>query len=144
MFNLKNKGVKMRREFHLLFFISVLFFLCSVSLSAQVKPDLEVTEIFLGTGVENREAIGVDTIFSADVGKLYCWTKITGATTETQISHNWYYQDQEVVKIDIMVKYPSYRCWSIKTIYPEMKGNWRVDIVDAEGDTIGSISFTVR
>jgi len=134
----------MIRKFHLLFLLSVLIFLHPVTLSAQEKPELEVKEIFLGTGVENREATGVDTTFSADVGKLFCWTKITGATTETQISHNWYYQDQEVVKIDMLVKYPSYRCWSIKTIYPQMKGNWRVDIADTEGNTIGSISFTVK
>lgn len=134
----------MLKKLYLLLPLVVLIFIMPNNLLSQEKPVLKVEEIFLGTGVENREAIGVDTIFSADVGKIYCWTKITGATTETQISHNWYYQDQEIVKIDMLMKSPSYRCWSIKTIYPQMKGNWRVEIEDSEGELLRSISFTVK
>ena len=125
-------------------FISILFSFHFPTLFAQEETKPKVAEIFLGSGVENREAIGVDTIFSADAGKIYCWTKITGATTETQISHNWYYQDEEVIKIEMPVKSSSYRCWSIKTIYPEMTGSWKVEIEDAEGEIIGAISFVVN
>ena len=113
-------------------------------LNAQEKSNLEVTEILLGTGLENKEVTGVDTTFSTDVGKIYCWTKITGATSETQIAHHWFFEDEEVAEIGILVKYPSYRCWSIKTIYPEMKGNWKVNIEDSGGKLLSSISFTVK
>ncbi|MDP2960996.1 MAG: DUF2914 domain-containing protein [candidate division Zixibacteria bacterium] len=126
-----------------LLFLSLIF-LPSICLNAQEKSNLEVNEILLGTGLENKEVTGVDTTFSAEVGKIYCWTKITGATSETQIAHRWYFEDKEVAKIDITVKYPSYRCWSIKSIYPEMKGNWKVNIEDSDGKLLSSISFTVK
>jgi len=134
----------MFKKLYLSFLLLVLIFLHITNVFAQEKPELEVKEIFLGTGVENREATGVDTTFSAGVGKIYCWTKITGATTESQIAHHWYFNDKEVAKVDMRVKYPSYRCWSIKTIYPQMKGKWRVEIEDSEGKLLRSISFTVK
>ena len=134
----------MFKRLHLALLLSALTFIPLIYLNAQEKSNLEVNEILLGTGLENREVTGVDTTFSADVGKIYCWTKITGATSETQIAHHWFFEDKEVVKIDITVKYPSYRCWSIKTIYPEMKGNWKVEVKDSEGKLLSSISFTVK
>jgi hypothetical protein len=134
----------MFKRLHLALFLSALTFIPLICLNAQEKFNLEVTEILLGTGLENKEVTGVDTTFSSDVGKIYCWTKITGAASETQIAHHWYFDEKEVAEIGILVKYPSYRCWSIKTIYPEMKGNWKVEVKDSEGKTLGSISFTVK
>jgi hypothetical protein len=134
----------MFKRLYLALFLSVLTFIPLIYLNAQEKSSLEVNEILLGTGLENKEVTGVDTTFSAEVGRIYCWTKITGATSETQITHHWYFEDKEAAKIDITVKYPSYRCWSIKTIYLEMKGNWKVDIEDAGGKLLSSISFTVK
>lgn len=134
----------MFKRLHLALFLSALTFIPLICLNAQEKSNLVVNEILLGTGLENREVTGVDTTFSADVGKIYCWTKITGATSETQIAHHWYFDEKEVAEIVISVKYPSYRCWSIKTIYPEMKGNWKVEVKDSEGKTLGLISFTVK
>jgi hypothetical protein len=134
----------MLKRLFLSLLFSALIFLPLICLNAQEKFSLEVKEILLGTGLENKEVTGVDTAFSADVGKIYCWTKVTGATTETQIAHRWYFNEKEVAKIDITVKYPSYRCWSIKTIYPEMKGNWKVDIEDSAGKLLSSMSFTVK
>jgi len=134
----------MLKRLFLSLLFSALIFLPLICLNAQEKSSLEVKEILLGTGLENKEVTGVDTTFSADVGKIYCWTKITGATSETQITHHWYFEDKEAAKIDITVKYPSYRCWSIKTIYPEMKGNWKVDIEDSAGKLLSSMSFTVK
>ena len=134
----------MLKRLFLSLLFSALIFLPLICLNAQEKFSLEVKEILLGTGLENKEVTGVDTTFSADIGKIYCWTKVTGATTETQIAHRWYFNEKEVAKIDITVKYPSYRCWSIKTIYPEMKGNWKVDIEDSAGKLLSSMSFTVK
>ncbi len=134
----------MLKRLFLSLLFSALIFLPLICLNAQEKSSLEVKKILLGTGLENKEVTGVDTTFSADIGKIYCWTKVTGTTTETQIAHRWYFNEKEVAKIDITVKYPSYRCWSIKTIYPEMKGNWKVDIEDSAGKLLSSISFAIR
>lgn len=98
----------------------------------------------LGTGVEDHVLVGEATEFGADVGRVYCLTTVTGADEPTQISHVWYYKDQEKARTELPIKYKKHRTWSYKTIHPEWVGNWRVDVVDAGGKVLKSFPFMVR
>lgn len=105
---------------------------------------VNVDQILFGTGIENREAMGVDTVFSADVGNVYCWVLATGAEGETQISFVWYHQDQEMAEVNVPVRSARWRCWTSKTIMPEMTGAWKVEIKDEAGKVLESASFQVK
>ncbi len=107
-------------------------------------PTVNVDQILIGTGIENREAIGVDTVFTADVGKVYCWVLVTGAEAETQISFVWYHQDQQVAEVIVPVRSVRWRCWTSKTIIPESTGAWKVEIKDEAGKVLESASFQVK
>ncbi len=102
-----------------------------------------VADAKLGTGVADREAEGVAESFKPDVGKVYCWTKVTGAEG-TEITHAWYKGDEKMSEVKLAVKYPSTRTWSYKTIPEDGKGDWRVDVLAADGTVMKSLTFKVE
>ncbi|GAB4184005.1 MAG: DUF2914 domain-containing protein [Calditrichia bacterium] len=105
---------------------------------------LAVDEMVFCTSVEERTPVGIDTVFTSDVGTVYTFTKIAGATESTTISHVYYFNDQEMAKIQLNVGGSPWRTWSSKTIMPEWKGVWKVKVLDADGNVIKSSVFTVK
>ena len=124
------------------FFLFV--FLLSGGILAQNSSGIEVENIAICTSIENRQPVGTDSIFSADTGKLYCFTKLSSQTDSSEISHVWFYQDKQMAKISLPIKAKSWRTWSAKTIMPAWKGNWRVEVQGSEGNVIRSISFRLK
>ncbi len=102
-----------------------------------------VADAKLGTGVADREPQGVAESFKSDVGKVYCWTKVTGAEG-TEITHAWYKGDEKMADVKLSVKYPSTRTWSAKTIPADGTGDWRVDVIAADGTVLKSLPFKVE
>jgi len=105
--------------------------------------ELTVPQASICTEVKDREAVGAGSEFPSSVGRLYCLTKIAGATDKTHVTHLWFHEDQQVHKVDLSVGGPGWRTWSYKTIPPGWTGKWRVDVQDAAGVVIYSIPFTV-
>lgn len=102
-----------------------------------------VADAKLGTGVVDREPEGVAESFKSDVGKVYCWTRVTGAEG-SEITHVWYKGEEKMGEVKLSVKYPSMRTWSAKTIPADGKGDWRVDVVAADGTVLKSLQFKVE
>ena len=125
-------------------FIVITVLLLSGGLFAQNSSGLEVANIAVCTSVENRQPMGTDSVFSSDVGKLYCFTKLTSDTDSSEISHVWFYQGKQMAKVDLPMNAKSWRTWSAKTIWPTWKGNWKVEIQDSNGNVIKSISFRLK
>lgn len=118
-----------------------LFLLVSGTLYGQ---ELRVVKAELATDVEDRKAVNVDTTFSADVGTIYCYNVIEGAQDTTEISHVWYYKDEEKARINLDVKSDNWRTWSSKTILEKWTGPWRVIIEDKDGNILATKSFTIQ
>jgi hypothetical protein len=131
----------MKHAYSILFITIVLL---SSGLFAQEQATTEVETIAVCTSVENKQPVGTDSVFAADVGKLYCFTKIKSQTDTTEISHVWFFDDKEMTKVDLAVKAKTWRTWSAKTILPEWKGDWRVEVRDSEGHVITSVSFKLK
>jgi hypothetical protein len=111
--------------------------------SKKVETLLTV-EAQLCTGIEERMPAGVAESFPADVGKVYLWSKVTGAADTTVIKHVWSYQGKEMAVVELPVKSPSWRTWSYKTILPQWTGRWEVKILDAEGEILKAVPFTIK
>lgn len=111
-------------------------------MEAAKKPAMTV-EGKLCTSIENRMPVGTATSFTADVGKVYLWCQITGAAGETTIKHVWYHQGKEMATVELPVRGASWRTYSSKTIPENWTGDWEVKVMDAEGNTLATIPFTV-
>ena len=105
---------------------------------------LNVEDMIFCTSVENRRPRGPGIAFPDSVGRVYCFTKITGATEETKVIHVWHYKKEEIFRIELDVKASTWRTWSYKTIVEEWTGHWRVDILSASGNLLKSNVFVIQ
>jgi hypothetical protein len=104
---------------------------------------LEVSEAVITTQVSDRAPVDVIQTYPAVVERLFCFTRVTGATADTSIVHVWSLRGEEMSRIELQVRSGDWRTWSSKTIYPGSAGDWKVDILDAEGAPLKSVSFTL-
>ena len=137
-------GNMFRRLFFVLLSILVLSVICFAQENPAEDQKLIAEEIKICTAIEDREPVGVDTIFADSLEKLYCFTKIVGATDTTSIYHVWYFGDEEKAKVNLPIKSSSWRTWSSKIIAKDWMGKWHVEITTEEGDLLGKKEFEIH
>ena len=105
---------------------------------------LILNEMLICIGIYKRSPIKPGREFSNNVDSLYCYTKISNSGKKQELQHIWYHNNREMTRVRYNIK-PSfnYRSWSKKTIYPENIGDWRVDVVDEDGNVLGSRFFII-
>ena len=110
----------------------------AAGLSAQEAP---AVELVIALDVEERQPTGEGTEFSADVGQLVAWMRVTGLANAT-VRHVWRHQGHEEV-IELSVGGSPWRTWSRRTIPAEWTGTWTVEVLDAGGAVLATADFTV-
>ena len=116
-----------------------------MAMPAVAQAQLSVDESAIGLDVIDRMPVGADSTFTADVGRVYCWTRISGAPEGgTTIHHVWIHGDQEMADLELNIGAPSWRTWSNKAIMADWTGDWRVEVRDDAGNVIETIRFTVQ
>jgi hypothetical protein len=95
------------------------------------------------TGIQDRMPVGSATEFPADVDTVYLWTKVTGAEDTTMVVDVWSHEGEEMARVELPVKSPSWRTWSSKAIRPDWTGKWDVKVLDAEGNVLKGVEFTI-
>jgi hypothetical protein len=111
--------------------------------TAKPAVDLEITRAAICRQVVEREPVDAGTSFEPPVEKLYCFTHITGAQDATEIYHVWYFAETERAVIKLKVNSASWRTYSSKIIQPHEIGDWRVDVLGAEGNILKSVNFKI-
>lgn len=101
-------------------------------------------EAELATGIQDREPVGVASTFPADVDTVYLWTRVMGAKDTTFIKCVWTYGDEEMASVELPVRSPSWRTWSSKAIMPQWTGKWDVKVLDADGNVLKGMTFTIE
>jgi len=96
------------------------------------------------TAIEQQMPVDKIDSFPADYGKLFCFTRITGAKTETHVTHVWYYQDNEMARVVLPVKSSDWRTYSSKRFLPQWAGQWRVKILDENDNELATIPFVLE
>jgi hypothetical protein len=114
-----------------------------VTTFAQDAPPLELAVAAICQDVVDREPVDAGVSFSASVGTLYCFTKITGAQEPTKISHVWYFGATERARVELDVNSSSWRTWSSKIIQAHEIGSWRVNVLDAAGTVLKELQFEI-
>jgi hypothetical protein len=126
----------MNRQFMSAIVVAVVSAALPDSLTAQISVEAEIAG-----QIVDRMPQDVGTSFPADVGQLFCWTRLTGATGTT-IHHVWIHGDMEFPVAQAIGGSP-WRTWTSKTIPAEWAGDWRVEIRDEDGDVLETLRFTV-
>lgn len=93
--------------------------------------------------IEDRMPVDTGSVFAPDVDRVWFWTKLTGAADITTVTHVWMYQGNEMASVELPVKGASWRTYSSKAILPMWVGDWQVQVRDAQGNILKSVSFKI-
>lgn len=94
------------------------------------------------TGVQDRTPVGAAEKFPAAIGQLYCFSEINNGAEK--VVHVWYHNDKEVRRTELPVKAARWRTWSSKSIPAASTGQWRVEVLDADGRVLATSLFVVE
>jgi hypothetical protein len=103
---------------------------------------IAVADARMGTSVEALQLVGEAASFPSTVGKVFCWTKVTGGAGQS-ITHAWSFNGEKASEVTLPLRYDSVRTYSYKTIAPEMKGAWKVDVLGPDGAVLKTVEFQV-
>jgi len=140
----------MTRIFHAI--IMILLLSATIAFSQDTRPtepaqaattSALAAEVQICTEITDRACTGGALAFDANVGKLYCWSQITGGSGEAIIKHIWSHAGKVVLEVPLTIKGNRWRTWSVKNIPANLTGEWEVKVVDASGNAIKSVTFTV-
>ncbi len=105
---------------------------------------LNISRMELASSVENREPVGVAASFPATQERVYCFLEFKDVAAETSVNVVWSAGGKELSSIPLTIKaFSKYRTWAYKTI-AGIKGDWKVDVVDAAGAVLKSAAFKIE
>ena len=109
----------------------------------QEPSDLQVEVSAVAKDVIDRAPVEAGNSFPASVGKLFYFTKITGALNPTHVTHVWSFDGTERARVELAVNSPTWRTYSSKIIESHEVGAWRVEVVDSAGNVLQTVNFEV-
>ena len=144
-FNFSHEEITAMKKsvFVLLVLVTICLGLQATSQS-QETSQLEVTAAAMCKNVVDLEPVYSGTSFPVSLDTLYCFTKVAGAQSPTQVTHVWYFDGTERARVALAVNSVSWRTYSSKIIQPHEMGAWRVDVLDADGKVLRTLEFEVK
>jgi hypothetical protein len=105
---------------------------------------LAIARAVVGTAVENSEPAGAAQTFPASTEKVYCFIEATNIPKDMDVTFIWSLGGKEQFKIALPLKMgPRWRTYALKNLHG-MKGDWKVEIKDADGKLLKDVSFKVE
>lgn len=124
--------------------LGLMFIVVVLGVSYVQAEDLVVVDGTITSAIENQLPVDKIDSYRADFGKLYCFTRIVGAQGDTEVTHVWYYQDNELARVKLSVRSADWRTYSSKRFLPQWAGQWKVVVLDAGGNEIAIIPFSLE
>jgi len=105
---------------------------------------LTIARAVVGTGVDKSEPVGAAETFPATTEKVTCFIEATNIPKDMDISFVWTHGGKELLKTTLPLKAgPRWRTYAEKNLRG-MKGDWKVEIKDAEGKVLKEVTFKVE
>ena len=104
-----------------------------------------VVELAVASSIADRQPADPGNSFPATVGNLYCWSKIKNTGEDTEVSHIWRHGDTIMLEKTLQIgKSPKWRTWTKRRINEKHTGEWSCEVVDANKESLGKVTFTVQ
>ena len=111
---------------------------------SMTPSEIRIEDAVICRDVVSLDPVGAGDVFSSGLKKLMCFTRVVGAKEDTEIIHNWYFGEKLLSSISLHVGSDNWRTYSSKTILPQHKGEWKVEIVLPDGRLLEKIYFIVE
>ena len=108
------------------------------------QPAIQIEDAVVCQDVVDRAPVGSGEVIAKESERVFCFTRVVGATSDTKITHNWYYKGALKASVVLNVRSSNWRTWSSKTMTPEWVGEWMVEILSEDGTPLESIIFFVQ
>ena len=110
------------------------------------ESSIKVTEIVITSKiVKGRPIDSIKRLSSATDKKLYCFIRTKAPEgSDAKIRHIWYNGDAKVGEFELAVKGGNWRTYSKKLIQQGWAGEWRVEVVDSNGNLLKSVRFRMN
>jgi hypothetical protein len=109
--------------------------------AAKEGSGFAIARLVVGTGVENKEPVGIAETFPASTEKVYCFLEATNIAQDTEVSFVWLHGQKEMLKVLLPLKMgPKWRTNAHKNL-AGLKGDWTVEIRGADGNLVKDIKF---
>jgi hypothetical protein len=99
-------------------------------------------EIAIGKSVAAGAAVDTASTFAGDVGQVAGWTRVSGMTAGSKITHLWIH-GPDSSKVELNVGGSPWRTYSRKTIPAGATGDWTLEVMGADGAKLGSKTFKI-
>jgi len=105
---------------------------------------ISIARMVIAGSIVEREPVGVVNAFSSDTEKVYCFLEVKDVETETVVSFVWYHAGEKKAAVELPLgKSPRWRTYSSKKL-GGLKGEWKVELQDANGAVLNTVAFTVE
>lgn len=117
----------------------------AVGKSLSALPHLHIAEIVTCRGVDDRQPVSRQKVFSMGKGETpHVWMDVRSTETPQTLRHIYYHNGRRYCTVRLDVNYPRMRTWSnVSLKHPHETGQWRVDVVTAKGKVLSQAEFTV-
>jgi hypothetical protein len=116
----------------------------AVSLAAQpamAADSMVVRDFVLSHAIDQREPVDETAFFHVKDGRAFAFARIRNTGAPATVSFVWYYDETSYAAVPVNVgTSPGWRTWSAVKLRP---GNWRVELVGAQGDVLTQRAFHV-
>jgi hypothetical protein len=105
---------------------------------------LQLDQAVICQDVVERAPVAIGDVYSKDIGRLFCFTRVLGGSADSMIIHNWYYKGNLQASVSLPVRGAQWRTWSSKRIDPNQVGEWMVEILSEDGTPLNSLFFFIQ
>ena len=122
----------------------LILFICLTPVSAMDDPGFEISRMLVCETVSDREPVLPSETFTVDVGTVYCFLEAKEIEEDTTVTFVWYFEDREMARIILpLQRGKRWRTFASKTL-GGLRGNWKVELVEASGIVLNTVSFQVQ
>lgn len=125
--------------------LALFFLIGAASILAQdpVAEGPSVLESAICHGIEDRLPVAEADTFEADVDRIFCWTRISGAAG-ANVVHAWIHDGVTRARVELAIGSEDWRTYSSKRILPAWTGDWEVKVLTHDGAVLATLPFHVR
>jgi hypothetical protein len=124
-------------------FLSQAFAQKKDSTSKGTNKKLALVQAAMCEGIKDNSPKNRAIVFSATIGRVYCFTTFDPVPEKTVIYHKWYVRDKLRARVKLSLKTPRWSTFSRIVLRNGEKGPWRVEITDEDGNIFGILRFSV-
>jgi hypothetical protein len=106
-------------------------------------PDAYVARAMFTTAVVNREPVDQVVSLDENATEVSFFTDLRNLQGRTVI-HRWEFEGEVISEVNIQVKGPRWRAYSIKSLNPGEEGKWTVFVIDESGWPLHASIFQQR